>query len=69
MITDLFRIDDRVAIITGSGRGIGAASAVALAECGAHVVIASRTASDLDDVAHAVEALDRRAVSVACDLS
>ncbi|HEY5262655.1 MAG TPA: SDR family oxidoreductase [Acidimicrobiales bacterium] len=69
IITDLFRIDDRVAIITGSGRGIGAASALALAQCGAHVVIASRTASDLDEVAHAVEALDRRAVSVACDLS
>jgi len=69
VITDLFRIDDRVAIITGSGRGIGAASAIALAECGAHVVIASRTASDLDEVAHAVEALGRRAVSVACDLS
>ena len=38
MIIDLFRIDDRVAIITGSGRGIGAASALALAQCGAHVV-------------------------------
>jgi 7-alpha-hydroxysteroid dehydrogenase len=69
VITDLFRIDDQVAIITGSGRGIGAASAVALAECGAHVVIASRTASDLDEVAHSVESLDRRAVSVACDLA
>lgn len=69
VITDLFRVDDQVAIITGSGRGIGAASAIALAQCGAHVVIASRTASDLDDVAHVVEALDRRAVSVACDLA
>ena len=69
MITDRFRIDDQVAIITGSGRGIGAASALALAECGAHVVIASRTASDLDEVAHRVEALDRRAVTVPCDLA
>src|SRR5579863_10135912 len=69
MIKDLFRIDDKVAIITGSGRGIGAASAVALAQYGAHVVIASRTSSDLDQVAHAVEELDRRAVAVPCDLS
>jgi len=46
MILDLFRLDGKVAIITGSGRGIGAASAVALAECGANVVIASRTQSD-----------------------
>ena len=69
MITDLFRVDDQVAIVTGAGRGIGAASALALAECGAHVVIASRTASDLDEVAHRVEALERRAVTVACDLA
>jgi 7-alpha-hydroxysteroid dehydrogenase len=69
VIKDLFRVDDKVAIITGSGRGIGAASAVALAEFGAHVVIASRTSSDLDEVAHAVESLDRRAVAVPCDLS
>jgi 7-alpha-hydroxysteroid dehydrogenase len=69
VITDRFRIDDQVAIVTGAGRGIGAASALALAECGAHVVIASRTASDLDEVAHRVEALERRAVTVACDLA
>jgi 7-alpha-hydroxysteroid dehydrogenase len=69
VITDRFRIDDQVAIVTGAGRGIGAASALALAECGAHVVIASRTASDLEEVAHRVEALERRAVTVACDLA
>ncbi len=69
MIIDRFRIDDQVAIVTGSGRGIGAASAIALAECGAHVVLASRTASDLDEVAHHVEALDRRAVTVPGDLA
>src|SRR5271154_2297399 len=69
MIIDRFRIDDQVAIITGAGRGIGAGSALALAEGGAHVVIASRTASDLDAVAHQVAALDRRAVTVPCDLA
>lgn len=69
MILDLFRIDDQVAIVTGAGRGIGAASAVALAECGAHVVIASRTQSDLDRVADLVAATGRRAVAVAVDLS
>ncbi len=69
MIVDRFRIDGQVAIITGSGRGIGAASAVALAECGADVVLASRTASDLDAVANLVEATGQRAVSVACDLA
>ncbi len=69
MITDRFRVDGQVAVITGSGRGIGAASAVALAECGADVVLASRTSTDLDEVAHLVEVAGQRAVSVACDLA
>lgn len=69
MILDLFRLDDKVAIVTGAGRGIGAASAIALAECGANVVVASRTQSDLDAVAQLVSATGRRAVTVATDLS
>ena len=69
MILDLFRMDGRVAVVTGAGRGIGAASAVALAECGADVVIASRTQGDLDQVADLVSATGRRAVTVAADLS
>jgi 7-alpha-hydroxysteroid dehydrogenase len=69
MILDLFRLDGQVAIVTGAGRGIGAASAVALAECGADVVIASRTQSDLDRVAEQVAATGRRAITVAGDLA
>ena len=68
VILDLFRVDDKVAIITGAGRGIGAASAVALAECGADVVIASRTRSDLEGVAKRVSATGRRAVIAVLDL-
>jgi len=69
MILDLFRLDGKVAIITGAGRGIGAASAVALAECGADVVIAARTQSDLDAVVERVAATGRRAISAAVDLT
>ena len=69
MILDRFRLDGQVAIITGAGRGIGAGSALALAECGANVLLAARTQSQLDDVASQVEALGSKAVTVACDLS
>jgi 7-alpha-hydroxysteroid dehydrogenase len=69
MIQDRFRLEGQVAIVTGAGRGIGAASAVALAQAGADVVISSRTESQLDEVAARVEALGRRAVVVPADLS
>jgi 7-alpha-hydroxysteroid dehydrogenase len=69
MILDRFRVTDRVAVVTGAGRGIGAATAVALAEAGADVVIASRTESDLRQVAARVEAAGRRAHVVVGDLS
>jgi 7-alpha-hydroxysteroid dehydrogenase len=69
MIQDRFRLDDQVAIVTGAGRGIGAASAVALAQAGADVVLSSRTKEQLDAVAAQVEAVGRRAVVVPADLS
>ncbi len=69
MILDKFRLDGQVAVVTGAGRGLGAAIAVAYAEVGADVVIAARTRSDLESVAAAVEATGRRAHIVAADLA
>ena len=69
MILDRFAITDKVAVVTGAGRGIGASCAVSLAEAGADVVIAARTAGQLDDVAARIVAAGRRAVAVAADLS
>jgi len=69
MIQDRFRLDDQVAVVTGAGRGIGAATARALAEAGADVVLSSRTVEQLEAVAQQVEAVGRKAVVVPADLS
>lgn len=68
-ILDRFRLDGRVAVVTGAGRGIGAATAIALAEAGADVVISARTTADLDGVAAAISATGRRAHAVSADLA
>ncbi len=68
-ILDRFAITDQVAIVTGAGRGLGAATAVALAEAGADVVISARTEKQLDRVAEAVRGTGRRCLVVPADLS
>ena len=69
MILDIFRIDEQVAVVTGAGRGICAATAVALAEAGADVVISARTEDQLEAVAGRIEVAGRRAHIVTADLS
>lgn len=68
-ILERFRVDGRAAIVTGGGRGIGAACALALAEAGADVLIASRTTEQLDEVAARIEGLGRRAETAAVDVN
>jgi 7-alpha-hydroxysteroid dehydrogenase len=69
MILDRFRLDDQVAVVTGAGRGLGAAMALAFAEVGADVVIAARTQSQLEEVAEQIEAVGRKAHIVVADLA
>ena len=68
-ILERFAITDQVAIVTGAGRGLGAATAVALAEAGADVLISARTERQLDRVAERVRASGRRCLVVPADLS
>lgn len=68
-ILDRFRLDDHVAVVTGAGRGIGAATAIALAEAGADVVLSARSEDQLAQVAERVRDAGRRAVVVPADLS
>jgi len=68
MILDRFHLDDRVAIVTGAGQGIGRGIALGLAEAGAHLVLAARTRSDLEEVAEAIEERGRRALVVPTDV-
>lgn len=69
MILDRFRLDGQVAIVTGAGRGLGAAIAVAFAEVGADVLISSRTEAELEAVAAKIEAVGRRTHIVVADLA
>jgi 7-alpha-hydroxysteroid dehydrogenase len=69
MALERFQLTDQVAVITGAGRGIGAASARVLAEAGADIVLASRTKEQLDLVADEVRALGREALVVPLDVN
>src|SRR5581483_9724916 len=63
-----FRLTDRVAVVTGAGRGIGAGSALAFAEAGADVAITARTEPQLEEVAEQVRAMGRRALVFPADV-
>lgn len=68
-VLDRFDLTDQAAIVTGAGRGIGAACALALADAGADVVLTARTKEQLDAVAAQVAERGRRSVVVPCDVS
>lgn len=67
-ILDRFKLDGKVAIVSGSGKGIGKATAIALAQAGADVVCSARTVADIEKTAEAVRAQGHRALAVRCDV-
>jgi len=68
-VTDLFRLDDKVAIVTGASSGLGVAFAQALAEAGADVVLGARRVDRLEDTAALVRDAGRRVLAVGTDVA
>ena len=60
---------NKIALITGAGKGIGKACAIALAEAGAHVIIISRTEKDLIEVQKIIRKLKRKCTYFVCDVT
>jgi len=68
-INSRFRLDSRTALVTGAGRGIGRACAIALAQAGAEVWLAARTRDEIEQAAAEIRASSARAHAIACDVT
>jgi NAD(P)-dependent dehydrogenase (short-subunit alcohol dehydrogenase family) len=68
-LLDRFRLDDRVAVVTGASSGLGVAFAEGLAEAGADVVICARRAERLEETRARVEGLGRRCLAMPADVT
>ena len=68
-IVDQFRLDGKVAIVTGASRGLGQGMALGLAEAGADLVLLSTNSGNLRETKTKVTNLGRKAVALTCDVS
>jgi NAD(P)-dependent dehydrogenase (short-subunit alcohol dehydrogenase family) len=67
--TPSFRLDGQRALVTGAGRGIGLTAASALADAGAHVTLAARTSSEIEEAASAIRARRQSADALTLDVT
>jgi len=68
-VLDKLRLDGKVAIMTGAGRGLGRVMALALAEAGADIVAAARTQAQIEETAGLVRTRGRRCLAVSMDVA
>lgn len=69
MSTEIFSLSGKVALVTGASRGIGRATALAMAAAGADVAVAARSEDDLETLGSEVEELGRRCLVVPTDVT
>ncbi len=64
-----YNLKNKTAIVTGAGKGLGRACAIALAEAGANLIIISRTQKDLNEVSKKIQKLKSKCKSYVCDIT
>ncbi len=69
MCIELFSLRDKVALVTGAGKGLGRSMATALAESGAHVVVVSRTLPDVESTAKEIQDNGVKSIPLAADVT
>lgn len=66
---EMFNLKNKIAIVTGAGRGIGRDISLGLAEAGCHLVVCSRTESELNSLADEIRKLGSKVIVAKCDIS
>ena len=69
MFLKKYNLKNKIALVSGAGKGLGRACAIALAEAGTNLIIISRTKKDLDEVSKKIKKYKVKCKSFACDIT